>query len=260
MGYSGSMNTSNEHLGISGNKLRGNYLNIQDEWLKLHYLFRKANNILFERSAILATVGKSAVATSADASAADAPVDSSFRSAGCVTSSTTWKYVKFVSWEKSTSHPFIIFESSRFALLISLTLYGFIIGLWRVLRGDMAASAASRIFPSAGSAIGSAFMGSITRSFLFRLVSFILLLYFTSAWINDLQKESNFNSIFISYNILFGFKMFLYSEVMIFLSLFWAFIHFGVFTNAMVLMNYPPIGICTIMPSAIPLGNVLILL
>ena len=142
--------------GISGNKLRGNYLNIQDEWFKLHYLFRKANNILFERSGMLKT--------------------------------SLWKYVKFVSWEKSTSHPFIIFESSRWALWISLTLYGFIIGLWRVLRGEPGNLPATRDYFF----LGSAFMGSITRSFLLRLVSFILLLYFTCTWINDLQKESNF--------------------------------------------------------------------
>jgi len=56
-----------------------------------------------------------------------------------------------------------------------------------------------------------------------------------------------------------GFKTFLISEVSLFLSLIWAFVHLALILNIWVLMIFPSRGIVTIFPYGIPLGNVLTL-
>ena len=62
-----------------------------------------------------------------------------------------------------------------------------------------------------------------------------------------------------SKNIITGFKVFLFSEIMIFFSCFWAFIHFLLLTNTLVLMNFPPKGVVALRAIGIPLANVCIL-
>ena len=96
----------------------------------------------------------------------------------------------------------------------------------------------------------------------FILIALLLLLYFKFSWINDLQKESNEGgmTIRVQKNIITGFKIFLFSEIMVFFSCFWVFIHFGLVPHIFVWMNFPPKGIVAIFPFGIPLANVLILL
>ena len=67
-------------------------------------------------------------------------------------------------------------------------------------------------------------------------------------------------TIRVQKNIITGFKIFLFSEIMVFFSCFWVFIHFGLVPNIFVWMNFPPKGIVAIFPFGIPLANVLILL
>ena len=130
---------SDNTSGVTGNKLRSYYkrnnMVLPNEWFKLHYLYRKANNILWERAAV-------------------------------INEAHGWKYVKYLSWEKSTSHPFLIFESSRWPLLLSISAFLFITGLWYTLKND------GSLFPHG-------------------LLALSTLLYFKFSWINDLQKESN---------------------------------------------------------------------
>ena len=94
------------------------------------------------------------------------------------------------------------------------------------------------------------------------LIALLYMLYFKFSWINDLQKESNEGgmTIRVQKNIITGFKIFLFSEIMVFFSCFWVFIHFGLVPNIFVWMNFPPKGIVAIFPFGIPLANVLILL
>jgi cytochrome c oxidase subunit 3 len=201
---------SDNTSGVTGNKLRSYYkrnnMVLPNEWFKLHYLYRKANNILWERAAV-------------------------------INEAHGWKYVKYLSWEKSTSHPFLIFESSRWPLLLSISAFLFITGLWYTLKND------GSLFPHG-------------------LLALSTLLYFKFSWINDLQKESNEGgmTIRVHKSIITGFRIFLFSEIMVFFSCFWAFIHFGLVPNIWVLMNFPPKGIVAIFPFGIPLANVLILL
>ena len=199
---------SDNTSGVTGNKLRSYYkrnnMVLPNEWFKLHYLYRKANNILWERAAV-------------------------------INEAHGWKYVKYLSWEKSTSHPFLIFESSRWPLLIAISTFMFIAGLRLTL---------------------------ISGSLLYQgMFAFMALLYFKFSWLNDLQKESNEGgfTIRVTKYIITGFKVFLFSEIMIFFSCFWAFIHFLLLTNTLVLMNFPPKGVVALRAIGIPLANVCIL-
>ena len=81
-------------------------------------------------------------------------------------------------------------------------------------------------------------------------------------WCNDLQIESNEGrmTLRVQKYIINGFKIFLISELMIFFSLIWTFIHLSLVPNIWLWMNFPPYGIVSIFPFGIPLGNVLILL
>ena len=102
----------------------------------------------------------------------------------------------------------------------------------------------------------------ISGSLLYQgMFAFMALLYFKFSWLNDLQKESNEGgfTIRVTKYIITGFKVFLFSEIMIFFSCFWAFIHFLLLTNTLVLMNFPPKGVVALRAIGIPLANVCIL-
>ena len=92
-----------------------------------------------------------------------------------------------------------------------------------------------------------------------------VLLYFLpiiiNYWLNDLQIESNEGRITLRVQkiIINGFKLFLISEIMIFISLIYVFIHLSLVSTIWLFMNFPPYGIINIYPFGIPLANVLIL-
>jgi len=100
--------------------------------------------------------------------------------------------------------------------------------------------------------------GSLFDQGMFALMA---LLYFKYSWLNDLQKESNEGgfTIRVTKNMITALKVFLFSEIMIFFSCFWAFIHFLLLTNTLVLMNFPPKGVVALRAIGIPLANVSIL-
>jgi cytochrome c oxidase subunit 3 len=152
-----------------------------------------------------------------------------------------WKYVRSLSWERGGGHPFLIFESSRWPFGLSISAFLFITGFWYSLRCWPCNNA---LFPHG-------------------LLGLSTLLYFKFSWINDLQKESNEGSLTIRVqkNMITGYKIFLFSEILVFFSCFWAFLNFGIVQGySFVLMNFPPKGIVGLIPLGIPLANVLILL
>ena len=100
---------------------------------------------------------------------------------------------------------------------------------------------------------------------LFGLVFIFLVFYiflFLIGWSNDLQIESNEGrmTLRVQKTITNGFKIFLISELMIFFSLIWTFLHLSLVPTIWLWMNFPPYGIVSIFPFGIPLANVLILL
>ena len=80
----------------------------------------------------------------------------------------------------------------------------------------------------------------VVYSLLYIWIYFIFILLVS--WFNDLQIESNEGRITlrVQKTITNGFKIFLISEVMIFFSLIWSFIHLGLVPNIFILMNFPP--------------------
>ena len=82
------------------------------------------------------------------------------------------------------------------------------------------------------------------------------------SWSNDLQIESNEGrmTLRVQKTIINGFKVFLMSEIMVFFSLIWSFVHLGLGPNIWLLSKFPPYGIVSIYPFGIPLINCLILL
>ena len=105
-----------------------------------------------------------------------------------------------LSWEKSSSHSILIPSYVRWPLVTTIHVY----------------------------------------SLLYIWIYFIFILLFS--WFNDLQIESNEGRITlrVQKTITNGFKIFLISEVMIFFSLIWSFIHLGLVPNIFILMNFPP--------------------
>jgi hypothetical protein len=80
----------------------------------------------------------------------------------------------------------------------------------------------------------------VVYSLLYIWIYFIFILLVS--WFNDLQIESNEGRITlrVQKTITNGFKISLISEVMIFFSLIWSFIHLGLVPNIFILMNFPP--------------------
>ena len=110
------------------------------------------------------------------------------------------KVGKSLSFEKSTSHSILIPSYVRWPLVTTIVVY----------------------------------------SLLYIWIYFIFILLVS--WFNDLQIESNEGRITlrVQKTITNGFKIFLISEVMIFFSLIWSFIHLGLVPNIFILMNFPP--------------------
>ena len=112
-----------------------------------------------------------------------------------------WKSAQFASLvEKSTSHSILIPSYVRWPLVTTIVVY----------------------------------------SLLYIWIYFIFILLVS--WFNDLQIESNEGRITlrVQKTITNGFKISLISEVMIFFSLIWSFIHLGLVPNIFILMNFPP--------------------
>ena len=61
-------------------------------------------------------------------------------------------------------------------------------------------------------------------------------------------------------NIIIGFKVLIFSEVMAFISLFWALTHFGLVPSIFILINFPPLSITALFPFSLPWVNVLTLI
>uniref|UniRef100_UPI00315DA0D0 cytochrome c oxidase subunit 3 n=1 Tax=Centrotypus assamensis TaxID=3038120 RepID=UPI00315DA0D0 len=82
-------------------------------------------------------------------------------------------------------------------------------------------------------------------------------------WWRDVIRESTFQGLhskMVVKNMKMGMIMFIISEVMFFLSFFWAFFHSSLSPSVEIGMNWPPLNIKSFNPMSIPLLNTLILL
>lgn len=90
--------------------------------------------------------------------------------------------------------------------------------------------------------------------------SFFILVYLISLWFYDIITESlflGFHTYKISTGLIYGFLLFLLTEIMLFFAFFW-----GYFNNALnpFYIIWPPVGIDLINPWSIPLLNTFLLL
>ena len=82
-------------------------------------------------------------------------------------------------------------------------------------------------------------------------------------WFNDVVKESTYlghHTEQVKRGITIGIALFIISEVMAFLSIFWAYFHSSLAPAVEIGGSWPPLGITTLDPLAIPLLNTILLL
>nr|YP_010692579.1 cytochrome c oxidase subunit III [Tricentrus gammamaculatus]WBV77320.1 cytochrome c oxidase subunit III [Tricentrus gammamaculatus] len=82
-------------------------------------------------------------------------------------------------------------------------------------------------------------------------------------WWRDIIRESTFqglHSIKVTQNMKLGMILFILSEIMFFVSFFWAFFHSSLSPSIEIGMNWPPLNIKSFNPMGIPLLNTMILL
>uniref|UniRef100_UPI003001D909 cytochrome c oxidase subunit III n=1 Tax=Limassolla dispunctata TaxID=3019670 RepID=UPI003001D909 len=82
-------------------------------------------------------------------------------------------------------------------------------------------------------------------------------------WWRDIIRESSFQGIHtfkVTLTMKIGMMMFILSELLFFLSFFWAFFHSSLSPSMEIGLKWPPLGIITFNPMNIPLLNTMILL
>nr|QXT43908.1 cytochrome c oxidase subunit 3 [Neoseiulus womersleyi] len=97
----------------------------------------------------------------------------------------------------------------------------------------------------------------------FMNISLMLLMMCITLWWRDTNRESTFQGHH-TWNVLTGLKismmLFITSEVMFFLSMFWSYFHFSLAPDWEISNVWPPLGIMMINPYEIPLLNTTLLL
>lgn len=94
--------------------------------------------------------------------------------------------------------------------------------------------------------------------------SFLTFLFFFSMWNRDIIRESTFIGLHtkqVDKNTITGFKLFLFSEVMLFVTFFWAHLYSALYPSVFIGLSWPPVGLGHLLldPFDIPLTNTLIL-
>lgn len=95
------------------------------------------------------------------------------------------------------------------------------------------------------------------------LLSIIVILYSMTLWFKDIIAESTYlgdHTLAVKRGINQGFILFVVSEILIFISLFWAYLHSALNPNVEIGMSWPPTGIEAISAAELPLLNTIVLL
>ena len=96
------------------------------------------------------------------------------------------------------------------------------------------------------------------------IVSFFSSLFFFIMWNRDIIRESTFIGLHtkqVDANTILGFKLFLFTEIMLFVSFFWAHLYAALYPSVFIGLSWPPVGLKDLLldPFAIPLTNTVIL-
>nr|QOX09882.1 cytochrome c oxidase subunit III [Limassolla sp. XZ-2020] len=95
------------------------------------------------------------------------------------------------------------------------------------------------------------------------LLGVMILLLTMTQWWRDVTRESSFKGLHTMKVVLtmkIGMIMFILSEILFFLSFFWAFFHSSLSPTIEIGLKWPPMGIMSFNPMNIPLLNTMILL
>lgn len=82
-------------------------------------------------------------------------------------------------------------------------------------------------------------------------------------WVRDIVTEATFlgdHTIAVKRGLNIGFLLFVFSEVLLFVSLFWTYFHSAMSPTIEIGCQWPPVGITSIKPTELPLLNTIILL
>ena len=104
----------------------------------------------------------------------------------------------------------------------------------------------------------------INNSFEMLIAGFISFLFFFTMWNRDIIRESTFMGVHtkqVDANTILGFKLFLFSEIMLFFSFFWAHLYSALYPSVFIGLSWPPVGLADLLldPFDIPLTNTVIL-
>lgn len=98
---------------------------------------------------------------------------------------------------------------------------------------------------------------------IFIFLSIFVLLWSMTLWFKDIIAESTYlgdHTRAVKKGLTQGFLLFVVSEILIFASLFWAYLHSALNPTMEIGMSWPPAGIEAISPDELPLLNTIILL
>nr|YP_010535524.1 cytochrome c oxidase subunit III [Ornithodoros erraticus]UYB78280.1 cytochrome c oxidase subunit III [Ornithodoros erraticus]UYB78293.1 cytochrome c oxidase subunit III [Ornithodoros erraticus] len=123
-------------------------------------------------------------------------------------------------------------------------------------------------WPLTGSIAALTFMTGMLNMMYFTNMNLLLVaLMITSLtmfqWWRDITREASFqghHTIIVSLNMKWGMALFILSEVLFFVSFFWAFFHSSLSPNIEIGTIWPPVGIMPFNPFSVPLLNTTILL
>jgi len=101
------------------------------------------------------------------------------------------------------------------------------------------------------------------NGYVLNIISSILVVSSMSFWFRDIISEGTFlgnHTLAVQRGLIFGVILFIVSEALFFLAIFWAFFHSALTPNIELGAQWPPIGIESINPSELPFLNTVILL
>lgn len=106
-------------------------------------------------------------------------------------------------------------------------------------------------------------MHNFYNAYILNLISFILVVSSMSFWFRDIISEGTFlgnHTLAVQKGLNLGVILFIVSEALFFLGIFWAFFHSALTPTVELGAQWPPIGIEPVNPFELPLLNTVILL
>nr|YP_010564707.1 cytochrome c oxidase subunit 3 [Nymphon australe]UZA61084.1 cytochrome c oxidase subunit 3 [Nymphon australe] len=102
-----------------------------------------------------------------------------------------------------------------------------------------------------------------SKSKFLMLISMMSLIFISFQWWRDITRESTFQGKHtqkVIMSVKFGMILFIFSEIMFFLSFFWTYFHSGLTPTMEIGLTWPPTNIFPFNPMEIPLLNTLVLI